>query len=547
MRPPAAPPEFLPASSVPVDTFELGFGVEYSSMRTLIWCLSSLAVAYFVLSALLAFLRLRDQTEAQEHAPSAFRRVLEAAELTFSSAPMLCILFLAAQIQAVHISGGQHDPPVWMRRCMAVATMAYLAQTMLAMVAPAITGEVPMIDEDAVVVQSGSTYVTMASRAAMLILCGACAAICLGVLATEAHQHLLPRGGAGTSPSVTCTVALTLQFFLVHLCLMLASSSRGCARGTLGTKMVRVLRLAAHTVFFAPMLCVLFIGARLRAMEVDRERGMPQAWAQTAFYASTWALEFQTILAVVVPLLPGGDARRSTSLMGGDVEVSLAPCGQGLCRLLFVILQYLPGFMLFACVALIIASILLLAGPGGSRAPALPATTRCLLTLTVQFFVVYGGLWVAIVVREVARDVRGKSGFWTRWALKTLHAASHAAQTCPMLAVLFLALRLRAQQLTGNTGHPQWWAQMAMYICTGALVALTLLAFQVSALAAIGKRRGERPAGEALLGTVDVLSGSLLLRRAIVGTHLLASAGLYGGAMAVGLALFVATPGGVRA
>ena len=40
----------------------------------------------------------------------------------------------------------------------------------------------------------------------------------------------------------------------------------------------------------------------------------------------------------------------------------------------------------------------------------------------------------------------------------------------PMLAVLFIGLRMRALQITDNRGSPQKWAQQGMFLCTYAIL-----------------------------------------------------------------------------
>merc|ERR1719473_1343979 len=53
------------------------------------------------------------------------------------------------------------------------------------------------------------------------------------------------------------------------------------------------------------MLSVLFIGARMRALQIDPEKGSPQPWAQLAFFVCTDALLLQTVMVLVTPLLSG--------------------------------------------------------------------------------------------------------------------------------------------------------------------------------------------------------------------------------------------------
>merc|ERR1719321_353971 len=43
-----------------------------------------------------------------------------------------------------------------------------------------------------------------------------------------------------------------------------------------------------------------------------------------------------------------------------------------------------------------------------------------------------------------------------------------------MLAILFLAYRMRVNQLTKNKGDPPEWAQVCMYFCTYAVLLMTL-------------------------------------------------------------------------
>merc|ERR1719331_3195858 len=67
-----------------------------------------------------------------------------------------------------------------------------------------------------------------------------------------------------------------------------------------------VMNAAATTVEFAPMLSILFLAARMRALQHDSQ---PQAWAQNCMYFSTFAMCLTTLLAVAVPLVMGGSMK----------------------------------------------------------------------------------------------------------------------------------------------------------------------------------------------------------------------------------------------
>merc|ERR1719482_2472142 len=111
-------------------------------------------------------------------------------------------------------------------------------------------------------------------------------------------------GGPPVSPAVACTMNLTWQFFGVYLGVALSRTMvQMSGPSPFLTKLVGVFTMAKMTVNFAPMLCILFIGARMRALQMDPKNGNPQLWAQRCFYACTISVVVQVILVIVFPLL----------------------------------------------------------------------------------------------------------------------------------------------------------------------------------------------------------------------------------------------------
>merc|ERR1719169_117997 len=76
---------------------------------------------------------------------------------------------------------------------------------------------------------------------------------------------------------------------------------------------------------FAPMLAVLFIAARMRALQMDPVHGHPQTWAQNCFFMCTYALAVQTTLCVVIPVVLGGKVKAGTT--EGDMEYEVKNTG----------------------------------------------------------------------------------------------------------------------------------------------------------------------------------------------------------------------------
>merc|ERR1719253_880996 len=83
-------------------------------------------------------------------------------------------------------------------------------------------------------------------------------------------------------------------------------------------KIVGMMNAAASTVEFAPMLAILFLAARMRALQHD---GQPQVWAQNCMYFSTYAMCFTTLLSIVVPLALGGTMKTNPVTKESTFEV----------------------------------------------------------------------------------------------------------------------------------------------------------------------------------------------------------------------------------
>merc|ERR1719393_933481 len=99
-----------------------------------------------------------------------------------------------------------------------------------------------------------------------------------------------------------------------------------------------------------------------------------------------------------------------------------------------------------------------------------PTAMQCVVSLTIQFMVVYTSL---AIVRMAA------DGYGFKYdnlpIQKILQTASLTVAFAPMLAILFLAFRMRVNQLTKNRGNPPEWCQICMYFCTYAVLLMTLI------------------------------------------------------------------------
>merc|ERR1719321_1009131 len=97
---------------------------------------------------------------------------------------------------------------------------------------------------------------------------------------------------------------MSMQFFVVYFFVAVARTCSELKGHRI--RLEEVMIDATNTVNMAPMLCILFLSARMRALQMDPVHGTPQEWAQSCFYMCSYALFFQTVLTIAVPIVLKG-------------------------------------------------------------------------------------------------------------------------------------------------------------------------------------------------------------------------------------------------
>merc|ERR1719327_1579454 len=288
-------------------------------------CVISLSIQYFVIYTLLAFVRTANQFTG--HSMLGMQKIMETAATTVTYAPMLSVLFLGVRMRAIQLSQGQTEkyqlPQPWVQQAMYTCTYAVLAQVILVLMMPVFTGEWDVKTDadgnlDTSSMQSGGimgTVISVVRYIIMAALYGGFIVICYGAFVMEGPKEIWGEEGAPpVSPAVACTMNLTTQFFLVYLGVALVKTTVELSGPTpFLTKLGGLLTLAKFTVNFAPMLCILFIGARMRALQMDPKHGNPQKWAQNCFYMCAYSVMIQTLLVIVMPFCVECECKQGSS------------------------------------------------------------------------------------------------------------------------------------------------------------------------------------------------------------------------------------------
>jgi len=202
----------------------------------------------------------------------------------------------------------------------------------------------------------------------------------------------------------------------------------------------------------------------MRALQMDPVGGNPQRWAQSCFYLCTYAIIFQTCIALFLPLVLDVEVKGKTEkTVEGDLEVEVKGDAPMLAKGL-TIARFVVMFCLYTGAVAVVCSVFTIEHPDGAEHTLpLSPTMQCVVNLSFQYFFIYALVWVFQTVEDL-----------TKYEMPALKAAVESAKVtvefAPMLCVLFIATRMRALQITENKGSPQGWAQDGMYCASWALL-----------------------------------------------------------------------------
>merc|ERR1719421_2564520 len=269
---------------------------------TAMQCVVSLTIQFMVVYTALALCRMGADAFGLKYDNLPIQKILQTATLTVAFAPMLAILFLAFRMRVNQLTKNKGNPPVWAQICMYFCTYAVLLMTLIVCVIPLFTGETIGVDPKTGDIPSDTQPFTSQACAIaftvlkyliLLMLYGGSLAVVYAIITFEPPAGTRPAGKKfPVAPAVQCTMILACQYFLVYGGIQVA---RTWTQFT--SKAENALMTATASMNFAPMLAVLFIGARMRALNMDPINGNPQKWAQNCFFMCTYALLAQTILS----------------------------------------------------------------------------------------------------------------------------------------------------------------------------------------------------------------------------------------------------------
>lgn len=434
-------------------------------------CIVIIVVQYMVMFLLLAL--VRTYHEFSRTPKGSLEAAMKAACQTLTYGPMLCCLFIACRMRVEFLSDGKDQPQMWVQYCMYAVTFAVLASTLVVLLIPLITGKPLPLKEgscdmekpEAEVDEWGDSKPSMAFLALSviryIILAGLYGGVAGVIYGTCTY---LPPGETELSnlpppaPAVMCTMIISVLFFATQLVIAFCRTYSE-ATGRDFSRIVSVMNAAATTVEFGPMLCIIFLSLRMRALQHGAQ---PQPWAQNAMYACTVALTVTTLLAILVPLSMGGTMVINPKTKEATFEVPDKSFG-----LILIALRFMCMFAFYGGACVVMYAIVVFEAPGGPEAtiPVSP-TVQCVMNLACQFFFVYMMMTIMLTISELSQ---GKYPMETYRTFAALEASKATLAFAPMLSILFVTTRMYALLITNKRGAPQGWVQDGMYMATWAV------------------------------------------------------------------------------
>merc|ERR1719426_255391 len=437
-------------------------------------CILNLTLQYIVIYTALGICRTVLDFQGVAHKSSQVHASLKHASETMFYAPMVCMLFVGFRMRVLQLTKGTGNPPEYVQIAMRSVAYSILANTLVVLLIPVFssseveleeTGEVKTKTDGNPFESPVIAFIFNVLRYLIVLgLYAGVGVVVYGLYVFEPPTSVWEGPVPPVSPAVNCTTILTGTFFLIYFLLAVSRTySQYVGGNTFVGQFETVMHRAADTLGMAPMLCALFLAARMRALQMDPLHGHRQKWAQNCFYACSVALVVQACIAVVVPLLLNGKVAKGK--YEGDMSVDVAE-PESMASKAMTAVRFLIMLSLYLGAIAVVCSVFTIQHPEGKElTPPLSPTMQCVLNLAFQYFLIYGLLWIFITVE----DFLGANDFMTA-AKDAIESAKSTVQFAPMIAVLFVATRMRALQMTDNKGAPQGWCQDGMYLATWSIL-----------------------------------------------------------------------------
>lgn len=383
---------------------------------------------------------------------------LQSSTASVAMVPMLCVLFMGMRMRAHQF---HESPQSWVQCAMFGCVIGVYAQVSVIILQEFFTDQLQNSSSRMMHWLESLRYLCMA-----LVYAGF-STVLVGVISIEAKSgnSACPdcnwKVAPSVSPAVQNVVVLCFLYFGILLCQQILVT--GKKFGSIKTEHIELLGRAFDAMKLAPMLGVLYIGTRMRALQLDPYNGNPPAWAQGAFYFSTLALCLQVFMVLLEPCFTGR-IRQHEDQDGSPVHEVIQGDDGMMTILTFV--RFFALMSLYGGVATIVFSLFAMEDPHGDT-PSVSTAMLCVSNLIIQFFVVYTLLALIQSFNQIVHYGQNNN------AQKILESCLPTLDIIPMMCVLFITVRMRTLEL--GRINPPLYCRIAMQVCAWTVLLQTIL------------------------------------------------------------------------
>mmetsp|Transcript_17621 Transcript_17621/g.38797 ORF Transcript_17621/g.38797 Transcript_17621/m.38797 type:complete len:767 (+) Transcript_17621:57-2357(+) len=305
-----------------------------------------------------------------------------------------------------------------------------------------------------------------------------------------------PEDAPKVSTTVLCIIVLTTVYFILFSSLAILRAVNNLADDAFKSAELYIYD-ACLPCAVAPMAAVLFLAVRMRAILLTQGRtdewNLPQPYVKQAMVVATFAILAKVVLmGIVLPLLatsrqaepPRPKGQADTDDVAEARETS--EIENGVLRLVFLVVQY--GLMLIQIVAivLVIYGLYTMETPAlrekvwGGETPEVSPAVNAIIYIVALYFTVnilHSVLETAVIWSDADTPVaeRDIDSPLRRWSSALRMAVASVRLFCPMVCILFIAIRLRAYQLDPLDGSLPDYVNRVFMVCAYLLTAQAAL------------------------------------------------------------------------
>lgn len=263
--------------------------------------------------------------------------------------PMFAVLFLACRMRALNLDPPTGMPPFWMQCCFYSIAAFVFVETIVA----GVVGGIGVMEKGYYgdyIFKTESKLLHYIEHLSALISCS----LVIPVLVGATRMDGADGKPAPLSTTLRCVVWFQCLYFSVMILqavVTLQETVADKARPKQKKQMLRDTIIGASvSLGLAPLLSVLFVATRMRALQITQQQGAPPGWAQDCMLIAVFATGVQSLCCLVMPIFIGESCTVDDD---GNPDYDLEPMigAYAVAVVKYVALMALHGSVITICVS----------------------------------------------------------------------------------------------------------------------------------------------------------------------------------------------------